>query len=164
MWHRIVPWQLRAPCKVWSEQGLWVAKQSQHFGPTGLILSSCFCFSREANRLTDRLALLTPGASQASASAVQRSLPSLSQCHPCCTCQCHWCPCRAPVPVPGRLSLCLLIGCFQKEGDSSWAVDVSHVTLAREGSTCRVPVQSQQHPGKVGEGSEPGPNWPEEKL
>lgn len=107
-----------------------------------------------------RLALLIPGANQAHpaapASAVQRSLPSLSQCHPCCTCQCHCCPCRAP--SPGWLSLCLLISCFLREGDANRALDVPHVTLAREGSTCRVPVQSQQHPGKLGGGSEPGPS------
>lgn len=107
-----------------------------------------------------RLALLIPGANQAHpaapASAVQRSLPSLSQCHPCCTCQCHCCPCRAP--YPGRLSLCLLIGCFLREGDANRALDVPHVTLVREGSTCRVPVQSQQHPGKLGGGSKPGPS------
>lgn len=60
--------------------------------------------------------------------------------------------------MPPALDSCHCACCFLKEGDANQAVDVSHITLAREGSTCRVPVQSQQHPGKLGGGSEPGPN------
>lgn len=90
----------------------------------------------------------------APASAVQRSLPSLSQCHPCCTCQCPWCPCRAP--VPGQLSLCLLTGCFQREGDANQAVDVSHITLAREGSTCRYLCALSSSRGKWEKGASLG--------
>lgn len=66
-------------------------------------------------------------------------------------------PCPRPWPAVTE-PVSRLIGCFQKEGDANRAVDVSHVTLARERSTCRVPVQSQQQPGQAGEGSEPGPN------
>lgn len=109
-------WELRASHKGWSEQEFWVAKQSQCFGPAGLILSSFFVFRvkqtgwllvEPLGKQCHRLALLTPGASQAHpvapGSAVQLSLPSLSQCHPCCTVSLLSLPCPCPwtaVPVP----------------------------------------------------------------
>lgn len=103
---QVVPWELRVPCKGWGEQEVWGAEQSWCFGSTGLVLCSCFCAWSEANRLS--LSGAVGEACQAHSAqpwcqpgtpgcAVQRSLPSWSQCHPRCTCHC--CPCR--------LSLCL---------------------------------------------------------
>lgn len=149
-----VRWELRASQKGGSKQEFWVAKQSRCFGPTGLVLSSFFVFrvkqtgwlrGEPLGKRCHRLALLTPGASQAHpaapGSAVQRSLPSLSQCHPCCTVSLLSLPCPGPwaaVPVP-----------------TDWLLSEDKVMpirqwtcltcpLAREGSTCRVPVQCQQ--------------------
>lgn len=100
-----MPWELRALCKGCSEQEVWGTKQSRCFGPAGLILSSCFCLWSEANRLSGAVGRRCQARSAqpwcqpgAPGCAVQRSLPSWSQCHPRCTCHC--CPCRA-------LSLCL---------------------------------------------------------
>lgn len=151
-----VPWQPRALCKGWSEQEFWVAKQSQCFGPTGLISSSCCCTWREANRLTPS------GAAGEEVPQARSAHPWCQPGIPCSTCFCRTVvtallvtvssllyvsvslvslPCPRPWPAV-TVPVSQLIGCFQKEGDANQAVDVSHVTLAREGSTCRVPVQS----------------------
>lgn len=106
-----------------------------------------------------KLALLSPGASQAHPAA-----PVLPYSSPCPPCHSAILAVRVSatgvpaVPHPWPAVTVPADGCFRKEGDANQALDVSHITLAREGSSCRAPVQSQQQLGKVGEGREPGPN------
>lgn len=102
-----------------------------------------------------RLALLTPVPARCTLQHLV--LPYSSPCHPCHSAIFAVRVTAVPA-MPPTLDGCHCACCFLKEGDANQAMDVSHLTLAREGSTCRVPVQSQQHSGKLGGGSEPGPN------
>lgn len=86
-----------------------------------------------------KLALPSPGASQAHPAA-----PVLLYSSPCPPCHSAILAVRVSatgvpaVPRPWPAVTVPADGCFQKEGDANQALDVSHITLAREGSTCAV--------------------------